>query len=234
MDQKEIARSYFQRVASGDLDAVNELVTAEFVDHDSPPGTRRPGGREGVRRRAMISHRRSEDRDRGRLRRGRPRCAPALERAGSRATRSTASSCSASRAMPSTVVGVRVGCMRRLETFADGVFAIAATLLIIDVARRTGEPRRHSAPGCVAAVRGLCRLVRDDRDHVGEPPPSFRQIARRSHVPPLNLRCLLCIAFVRPDPDRGRAPPGRRRPGAGRPSSTASRSPTTTAVCLRG
>jgi hypothetical protein len=43
MDQKEIARSYFARVTSGDLDAVTELVTPDFVDHDAPPG-------------AMISH----------------------------------------------------------------------------------------------------------------------------------------------------------------------------------
>ena len=56
MDRKEIARSYFQRVASGDLDAVNELVTDDFVDHDSPPGT--PQGPEAAKAfaGAMISH----------------------------------------------------------------------------------------------------------------------------------------------------------------------------------
>jgi predicted SnoaL-like aldol condensation-catalyzing enzyme len=56
MDHKEIARSYFQRVGSGDLDAVDELVTSDFVDHDAPPGT--PQGPEAAKAfaGAMISH----------------------------------------------------------------------------------------------------------------------------------------------------------------------------------
>ena len=56
MDKKEIARSYFDRVVTGDLDAVNELLTLDFVDHDAPPGT--PRGPEAAKAfaGAMISH----------------------------------------------------------------------------------------------------------------------------------------------------------------------------------
>jgi predicted ester cyclase len=56
MDRKEIARSYFDRVASGDLEAVDQLLTADFVDHDAPPGT--PHGPDAARAfaGAMISH----------------------------------------------------------------------------------------------------------------------------------------------------------------------------------
>jgi predicted SnoaL-like aldol condensation-catalyzing enzyme len=56
MDQKQIARSYFERITAGDLGAVDELLTADFVDHDSPPGT--PRGPEAAKAfaGAMISH----------------------------------------------------------------------------------------------------------------------------------------------------------------------------------
>ena len=56
MDRKEIARSYFARVTAGDLDAVNDLLTPDFVDHDSPPGT--PAGPAAAKAfaGAMISH----------------------------------------------------------------------------------------------------------------------------------------------------------------------------------
>jgi ketosteroid isomerase-like protein len=56
MTKKEIAESYFARVTSGDLDVVNELMTPDFVDHDSPPGT--PSGPEAAKAfaGAMISH----------------------------------------------------------------------------------------------------------------------------------------------------------------------------------
>jgi len=56
MDKKEIARSYFARVSSGDLEAIDELVTPGFVDHDGPPGT--PAGPEAAKAfaGAMISH----------------------------------------------------------------------------------------------------------------------------------------------------------------------------------
>ncbi len=56
MDRKEIAKSYFARVTAGDLEAVNDLLTLDFVDHDSPPGT--PSGPEAAKAfaGAMISH----------------------------------------------------------------------------------------------------------------------------------------------------------------------------------
>jgi len=56
MDKKEIARSYFERVTAGELGAVDELLTPDFVDHDAPPGT--PQGPEAAKAfaGAMISH----------------------------------------------------------------------------------------------------------------------------------------------------------------------------------
>ena len=56
MDTKEIARSYFDRVTQGDLAAIDELLTPDFIDHDAPPGT--PQGPEAARAfaGAMISH----------------------------------------------------------------------------------------------------------------------------------------------------------------------------------
>ena len=56
MDTKEIARSYFDRVTQGDLVAIDELLTPDFIDHDAPPGT--PLGPDAARAfaGAMISH----------------------------------------------------------------------------------------------------------------------------------------------------------------------------------
>ncbi|HEX4678710.1 MAG TPA: ester cyclase [Gaiellaceae bacterium] len=56
MDNKEISRSYFARITSGDLDVVTDLFTLDFVDHDAPPGT--PAGPEAAKAfaGAMISH----------------------------------------------------------------------------------------------------------------------------------------------------------------------------------
>ena len=60
----------------------------------------------------------------------------------------------------------------RLETFADGVFAIAATLLILNVeVPELGEHSlSHELAASLARVRRLRRQLRDDRDHLGEPP----------------------------------------------------------------
>jgi ketosteroid isomerase-like protein len=56
VNKKEIARSYFARITSGDLDAVNDLLTPEFVDHDAPPGTPTGPRAAKVFAGAMISH----------------------------------------------------------------------------------------------------------------------------------------------------------------------------------
>jgi len=56
MDRKEIACSYFERVTNGDLDAVDELLTPGFVDHDAPPGTPRGPAAAKAFAGAMISH----------------------------------------------------------------------------------------------------------------------------------------------------------------------------------
>jgi predicted SnoaL-like aldol condensation-catalyzing enzyme len=56
MDRKAIACSYFERVAGGDLDAIDERLAPGFVDHDAPPAT--PAGPEAAKAfaGAMISH----------------------------------------------------------------------------------------------------------------------------------------------------------------------------------
>jgi uncharacterized membrane protein len=91
----------------------------------------------------------------------------------------------------------------RLETFADGVFAIAATLLIIDVSvdsqgRELGSALLHAWPDYAAyAVSFLTIGIMWVNHHT-----CFRQIAAvdRTFLF-LNLALLMCIAFV-PFPTR--------------------------------
>ena len=105
----------------------------------------------------------------------------------------------------------------RLETFADGVFAIAATLLILNVdAQIPGDVARsrRAAPAHLAVVPRLCGQLRHDRDHVGQPPHG--DDADRPHRPPLPVRQhrpadvhrLLAV----PDSPGGRAHPRRVAP----------------------
>lgn len=56
MNRKEIACSYFERVTAGDLDAVDDLLTPAFVDHDAPPGTPHGPAAAKAFAGAMISH----------------------------------------------------------------------------------------------------------------------------------------------------------------------------------
>jgi uncharacterized membrane protein len=62
----------------------------------------------------------------------------------------------------------------RIEAFSDGVFAIAITLLILDVKVPSG-PAGHLGAAAGPAVGNLCRVSAQfllDRGHVGEPSPA--------------------------------------------------------------
>jgi uncharacterized membrane protein len=91
----------------------------------------------------------------------------------------------------------------RLETFADGVFAIAATLLIIDVSveapgDRLGSALAHAWPQYVAyAVSFLTIGIMWVNHHA-----CFQQIDRTDRTFLfINVALLICIAFV-PFPTR--------------------------------
>ena len=86
----------------------------------------------------------------------------------------------------------------RLETFADGVFAIAATLLILDVRSPLGEPFRQAWPSYVAYVVSFVTIgiMWINHDQI------IRMIDRTDRRFVLfNLGLLMCIAFV-PFPTR--------------------------------
>jgi predicted SnoaL-like aldol condensation-catalyzing enzyme len=56
MDRKQIACSYFERITGGDLEAVHDLLTPDFVDHDAPPDTPAGPGAAKAFAGAMIAH----------------------------------------------------------------------------------------------------------------------------------------------------------------------------------
>ena len=102
----------------------------------------------------------------------------------------------------------------RLETFADGVFAIAATLLILNVDARSGagdlDRLTHIWPSYLAyAVSFVTIGIMWVNHHT-----VMSQIDRTDRrFLFANIGLLLCIAFVPvPDPPRRRAHPRRRRP----------------------
>lgn len=74
----------------------------------------------------------------------------------------------------------------RLETFADGVFAIAATLLIIDVSVNGSGAELGGGAQALLAERSLRSLVPDNRDLVGR--PSRPHGGDRSRRPDPSLR----------------------------------------------
>ena len=116
----------------------------------------------------------------------------------------------------------------RLETFADGVFAIAATLLILNVEvpeLGDAQPRARAAALWPAYV-GYVVSFADDRDHLGEPPHGPAPDPRRRPDLPVHQRLLPALHRVHPVPDAAARDlrPHRRRPRGRRPR-TGSRSP---------
>ena len=104
----------------------------------------------------------------------------------------------------------RVESTARLETFSDGVFAIAATLLILEISlsgRRLG--RAPARPG-LAVVRRVRDLVPDARHRLGQPPHRLRADRPGRPDVPLHQRRLPDDHRVQPVPD-----PGARRAPAG-------------------
>jgi len=86
----------------------------------------------------------------------------------------------------------------RLETFSDGVFAIAITLLILDVRLPSGHASlthrlADTWPGYVGYVISFLIIGIMWANHHG----IFRLIARTSHgLVVANLLLLLCVAFI--------------------------------------
>lgn len=102
----------------------------------------------------------------------------------------------------------------RLETFADGVFAIAATLLILDVhpgEGPLGEGLLHAWPSYAAYAVSFLTIGVIWVNHQRRPSPACR---RRPQVPVLE-RALPDARRLHPvpDPARGRASAQRRRRG---------------------
>ena len=91
-----------------------------------------------------------------------------------------------------------------METFSDGVFAIAATLLVLEISVDTAAHARSRLrpPPPLAVVPRLRHELHHDRDHLDEPPHVRRDDhARRPAVP---------LPQSAPAPDRRRFSPSRR------------------------
>ena len=86
----------------------------------------------------------------------------------------------------------------RLEAFSDGIFAIAITLLVLEIHVPEGDGLLAQARGPLALLRGLRRELPDDRDHLGQPPLDVRAHPAPSTAPLLflNLLLLLTVAFL--------------------------------------
>jgi uncharacterized membrane protein len=97
----------------------------------------------------------------------------------------------------------RVQCTQRLEAFSDGVFVVAITLLVLDLAVPNGSERhalrRHRR---MVWVPGLLRQLRHRRSAVAWPQRDHRVLERTDSVSTrLNVLQLLVVAFL-PIPTR--------------------------------
>jgi len=48
-DNKKLVRRFYQEIDAGNLDAMDELVAEDYVDHNPPPAFPLPPGREGLK-----------------------------------------------------------------------------------------------------------------------------------------------------------------------------------------
>ncbi|GAA0689997.1 ester cyclase [Kitasatospora atroaurantiaca] len=48
-DNKKLVRRFYQEIDAGNLDAMDELVAEDYVDHNPPPSFPLPPGREGLK-----------------------------------------------------------------------------------------------------------------------------------------------------------------------------------------
>jgi transmembrane protein TMEM174 (potassium channel) len=107
----------------------------------------------------------------------------------------------------------------RLETFADGVFAIAATLLILNVDTQVTDqhPLASELARAWALVRGLRGQLRDHRDDLRRtyraPGSISRPRSSRSSAPPSARSWTAAIAAYNVESSLV----GRERPSRGAP-----------------
>ena len=88
----------------------------------------------------------------------------------------------------------------RMETFSDGVFAIAATLLVLEFGVESG-PGHNLGSRATPPLAVLSRLrdeLRHDRDHLDEPSHTGRDDRRASTGTMLflNMLLLMTVAFL--------------------------------------
>jgi ketosteroid isomerase-like protein len=53
-ENKRLVRRFYQEIDKGNLDVIDELVAADYVDHNPPPFPGLPPGREGVKQEFKI------------------------------------------------------------------------------------------------------------------------------------------------------------------------------------
>jgi predicted ester cyclase len=53
-ENKRLVRRFYQEIDKGNLDVIDELVAADYVDHNPPPFPGLPPGREGVKQTFKI------------------------------------------------------------------------------------------------------------------------------------------------------------------------------------
>ena len=65
---KALIRRFYAEIDAGNIDAMDELVAEDYVDHNPPPFPGLPSGREGLKEAFRISGRRPRVATRSRIR----------------------------------------------------------------------------------------------------------------------------------------------------------------------